>query len=918
MPKKVSPFRLVDCKSSNFRYKGTEASVSPSSHSIACSPQCVAFTCVSNEIMVLPLDMMSSANSAPTLSGHTDTITDLSFSPFDSNLLVSCGKEGIVNVWDVANSESSQSISLERVDPWNMDFHPSTNHILAVGSKRAVDVVDVDRGAVICSSENEKNGQDFISVAWSNDGSSLCAVTKDKQFCVLDPRAGNPPSQYKLGMRPHTLLCLDDHIMLACCQNMYRAPEVLAFDLRKMDEGAFFKKKTPFQNGFSLPVYDEDTKLLCFSARGAATMVVFDLNQGLENFVPAETFIADEPFQGMAAVPKFALDLDHNEVARYMQLSSTAITPIQLKIPRRVDRFDESLYPPSRANQPAQAAADWESGSDAVPLRFKITAERSEFGAEFARIGRKKSVTSSGSAASSAAAAAVVSKSTVRLAGTVEKEEKEEEFVHETSAKRKAMDMAMKKSTFLHTSGDEPRSMKHFYSHMKPQAASKSLKLCHNIQANSKFFAFPWTVSTGSGVHVQALSPLGRCPAEISLVRGHPSQVLTFSLSTLDEHLLATGGDDANVKIWRIPDEGLSKDLTEPEATIPFTGAIRKLQFHNAVENVLAVAYDDVSSFTLSIVDSAVGEAFLDVDGHEGSIGDVQWSYDPALLATTCKDRLVRIIDPRADEITQSFEPPQCKRATGVLWGGDANQLLTYGFEDRSERSISLWDLRDASKPLATKSLGIANGNLMPFFDPDTGLLFVNEVGSKKFTIMAVSPSDGFTKLSGWSSTNSSRALGVFAFPKSSCDVRKIEVARCLRLMSDCVLPVSFSVPRKRKEFFQDDIFPPTRVWESFLSAEDWFDGKDVEIQKKSLRPSDMTPLSEAPEEEMTSRQKRQLDFLAEEKKREAGMGYLSTEQAIGKWQGMTMAAPAINRWDAQLQGDTNDIDEDEWGDDSD
>ena len=97
-PMKVSPFRLVDCKASHYTYKGIEASVSPSSHNIACSSQCVAVSHMPNDIMVLPLDMMGNTKSAPRLQGHSDTVTDLAFNPFDPNVLASCAKDGVVNV----------------------------------------------------------------------------------------------------------------------------------------------------------------------------------------------------------------------------------------------------------------------------------------------------------------------------------------------------------------------------------------------------------------------------------------------------------------------------------------------------------------------------------------------------------------------------------------------------------------------------------------------------------------------------------------------------------------------------------------------------------------------------------------------------------------------------------------------------
>ena len=43
--------------------------------------------------------------------------------------------------------------------------------------------------------------------------------------------------------------------------------------------------------------------------------------------------------------------------------------------------------------------------------------------------------------------------------------------------------------------------------------------------------------------------------------------------------------------------------------------------------------------------------------------------------------------------------------------------------------------------------------------------------------------------------------------------------------------------------YFQDDIFPPTRVtWEHLMESKEWFSGKNVASKYKSLQPDNMLP----------------------------------------------------------------------------
>lgn len=136
----------------------------------------------------------------------------------------------------------------------------------------------------------------------------------------------------------------------------------------------------------------------------------------------------------------------------------------------------------------------------------------------------------------------------LRMAGQKD-EPVNEEYVHEISEARKKIDMGFKQSTFLHTSGYEPRSLQQYYHHLKPQASSGSLHLYDNIQVNRKFFAFPWKTTGGSGLRIHSLSDFGRCNDSVPLIRGHREQISTYSLSTITDNLVATGSNDGIINV---------------------------------------------------------------------------------------------------------------------------------------------------------------------------------------------------------------------------------------------------------------------------------------------------------------------------------------------------------------------------------
>jgi WD40 repeat protein len=77
----------------------------------------------------------------------------------------------------------------------------------------------------------------------------------------------------------------------------------------------------------------------------------------------------------------------------------------------------------------------------------------------------------------------------------------------------------------------------------------------------------------GSAVAVLRTDKPGRVTQTTPCVRGHKSQVTSFDLSQFDPQLLATGSADGNVKLWRLPDEGLKSDVTEPALDLQTEGA---------------------------------------------------------------------------------------------------------------------------------------------------------------------------------------------------------------------------------------------------------------------------------------------------------------------------------------------------------
>jgi len=123
----------------------------------------------------------------------------------------------------------------------------------------------------------------------------------------------------------------------------------------------------------------------------------------------------------------------------------------------------------------------------------------------------------------------------------------------------------------------------------------------------------------------------------------------------------------------------------------------------------------------------------------------------------------------------------------------------------------------------------------MPFYDPDTKVLFLAGKGDGNIRYYEIVDEDPYLYfLSEFKSASPQR--GIAMLPKRAVNVSECEIVRLLKLGTKMMEPISFQVPRK-SELFQDDIFPDTFSGEYTLTADEWLAGKNGEVKKTSLAP---------------------------------------------------------------------------------
>ncbi|XP_006977496.1 coronin-6 isoform X2 [Peromyscus maniculatus bairdii] len=356
---------------------------------------------------------------------------------------------------------------------------------------------------------------------------------------------------------------------------------------------------------------------------------------------------------------------------------------------------------------------------------------------------------------------------------------------------------------------------------------------------NPKFLAIIVEAGGGGAFIVLPLAKTGRVDKNYPLVTGHTGPVLDIDWCPHNDNVIASASDDTTVMVWQIPDYTPVRNITEPVITLEgHSKRVGILSWHPTARNVLLSAGGDN---VIIIWNVGTGEVLLSLDDiHPDVIHSVCWNSNGSLLATTCKDKTLRIIDPRKSQVVaERARPHEGARPLRAVFTADG-KLLSTGFSRMSERQLALWDPNNFEEPVALQEMDTSNGVLLPFYDPDSSIVYLCGKGDSSIRYFEITDEPPFVHyLNTFSSKEPQRGMGFM--PKRGLDVSKCEIARFYKLHERKCEPIIMTVPRK-SDLFQDDLYPDTPGPEPALEADEWLSGQDAEPVLISLKEGYVPP----------------------------------------------------------------------------
>ncbi|KXN90340.1 Coronin-like protein crn1 [Leucoagaricus sp. SymC.cos] len=366
------------------------------------------------------------------------------------------------------------------------------------------------------------------------------------------------------------------------------------------------------------------------------------------------------------------------------------------------------------------------------------------------------------------------------------------------------------------------------------------------ISASGQYLSVNWNASGGGAFAILPLpSPFHginsfphKLPDQLPLARSHSAPVLDTDWSPHNDSIVASGGEDGKAMIWKVEAswfDGWGADGWIPQDFDPVLRIdasprkIGQVLFHPTASQVLATASGE---HTVKLWDLAAPEdPRVVLSGHGDTIQSLTFNPTGTLLATTCRDRKLRIFDPRTGgQPVRVGDGHSGVKGSRLVWMGEYDRFATTGFSKMSDRQVGIWD-SGSLESLKMVPIDQSAGVLMPFWS-DNNILFLAGKGDGNIRYYEYDEGDNLFVLAEYKSSDPQR--GVCFLPRRALNVSECEIARAYKLHSSTVEPIAFIVPRKADNF-QADIFPPATSLEPSLSAAEFFNGKLAPVNLVNL-----------------------------------------------------------------------------------
>jgi len=333
---------------------------------------------------------------SPILKGHSGTVLDTEWSPFDDSMLATASEDSTIKFWSIPDeweptdekglgkkgedfSDSLMSLDAHRKKVTLIRFHPTaSNTMLSCSSDYTVKTWDIEAGSAISTLETSNLTQDIV---WDVRGDNYATSNKDKSVKIVDGRTGEVSTKIEQahdGSKSTKMQWLGNdgasgHLLTtgASKQSMR---EMKVWDLKNLSK-PLHVESVDTASGALMPFYDRDTSVIYLCGKGDGQIRLYEFDESKAPFLYKlnDGFRSTTPGKGYCMMPKRGLDIMGCETARLLKITNTdGIHPLKFIVPRKSEAFQDDIFPPAASPSPAHTCAEWLGGSSKMPKTMAL------------------------------------------------------------------------------------------------------------------------------------------------------------------------------------------------------------------------------------------------------------------------------------------------------------------------------------------------------------------------------------------------------------------------------------------------------------------------------------------------------------------------------------------------------------------
>ncbi|KIE02913.1 coronin-6, partial [Metarhizium majus ARSEF 297] len=321
----------------------------------------------------------------PLFRGHTATVLDTDWNPFNDHIIASGSEDGKVFVWEVPRDFTlyTDAEDITDVSPvgklaghsrkvGQVLFNPAAENILASASGDfTIKIWDIGTGQ---ASLALKHSDIVQSLSWNASGTMLVTTSRDKKIRVWDVRQEKPVHEAAghSGAKNSRAVWMGEHNRFATTgfSRMSERQIGLWEPGRTEPIGGFTMLDSI--SGVCMPFWvDEGSNCLYLAGKGDGNIRYYEYENDKFEFL--SEYKSPDPQRGIAFLPRRGINVHENEIMRaYKTVNDSYIEPISFTVPRRAETFQADIFPPAVGTKPAVGAQGWLGGKTGIPAKIDL------------------------------------------------------------------------------------------------------------------------------------------------------------------------------------------------------------------------------------------------------------------------------------------------------------------------------------------------------------------------------------------------------------------------------------------------------------------------------------------------------------------------------------------------------------------